>query len=58
MNEDIWYRCLERLGAQLPEAELSTWLRPLVPAINGATYAGQALNGNTVATGDAVESTM
>ncbi|WP_366943869.1 chromosomal replication initiator protein DnaA [Nevskia sp.] len=29
MNQDLWDRCIDRLEADLPEKEISTWIRPL-----------------------------
>ena len=29
LNQDLWDRCISRLEADLPEKEISTWIRPL-----------------------------
>nr|WP_293000546.1 chromosomal replication initiator protein DnaA [Nevskia sp.] len=29
LNQDLWDRCIDRLEADLPEKEISTWIRPL-----------------------------
>lgn len=29
LNQDLWDRCIARLEADLPEKEISTWIRPL-----------------------------
>ncbi len=35
MTEAIWHQCLKRLEAELNERDISTWLRPLKPQLDG-----------------------
>ena len=49
MNQEFWPRCCERLAAQLPEQQYSTWIRALTaPEVSAEDAQGEA--GGLVAT--------
>ncbi|WP_119156427.1 chromosomal replication initiator protein DnaA [Caldimonas tepidiphila] len=40
MSSTLWQQCCERLAAELPEQQFTTWIRPLPPGVVSATPEG------------------
>ena len=45
MSLDLWQRGCERLAAELPEQQFSTWIRPLTATVSPATTAAPGAEG-------------
>lgn len=44
VTESVWYQCLKRLESELDERDISTWLRPLQPRMDGGLLVLSAPN--------------